>query len=84
MTLGKNIEQVSDTEWVAHTSQGDIKVIPKFDNEHLLLDQICIIPSGEEQFIPYRVVHNGEGSELIMMNQQTATVSDKDYAEQLR
>jgi hypothetical protein len=43
-----------------------------------------VIASGEEQFIPYRVVANGDGSELIMTNQQTATVSDKDYAEQLQ
>ncbi|MFZ1487719.1 MAG: hypothetical protein WAS74_01705 [Candidatus Saccharimonas aalborgensis] len=42
-----------------------------------------IVPSGDEQFIPYRVVPNGEGSELIMTNQQTAGVSNEEYAEQL-
>ncbi|HLB66634.1 MAG TPA: SRPBCC family protein [Candidatus Saccharimonadales bacterium] len=82
--FGKDLEQVNDDEWIAHTSQGDIKIIPKFDKEKLLLDSICIVPSGEEQFIPYRVVPNGEGSELIMTNQQTASVSDKDYVEQLQ
>lgn len=81
--FGKQLEQASDTEWVAHTSQGDVRIIPKFDREHLLLDHICIIASGEEQFIPYRVVPNGSSSELIMTNQQTATVSDAEYAEQL-
>jgi len=81
--FGKNIEQVSETEWIAHTSQGDVRVLPKFDRDKLLLDSICIIASGEEQFIPYRVVSNGEGSELIMTNQQTASVSDADYEEQL-
>lgn len=81
--FGKGLEQVSDTEWVTHTIQGDIHVIPKFDKAHLLLDSICIVPSGEEQFIPYRVVPNGSGSELIMTNQQTATVSDEEYQEQL-
>jgi len=82
--FGKNLELVSDAEWVTHTSQGDIKVIPKFDKAKLLLDHEVIIASGEKQFIPYRVVPNGGGSELIMTNQQTASVSDKDYAEQLR
>ena len=82
--FGKELEQVSKTEWVAHTSQGDVRVIPQFDEDKLLLDSVCIIASGEEQFIPYRVVANGDGSELIMTNQQTATVSDTDYAEQLR
>lgn len=42
-----------------------------------------IVPSGDEQFIPYRVVPNGEGSELIMTNQQTAGVSNEEYVEQL-
>lgn len=82
--FGKDMQKVSEGEWIAHTSQGDVRVILKFDKDRLLLDQICIIPSGEKQFIPYRVVPNGEGSELIMTNQQTATVSDGDYTEQLK
>jgi len=82
--FGKQLEQVSGAEWVAHTSQGDVRVIPQFDQAHLLLDHRCIIASGEEQFIPYRVVPNGTGAELIMTNQQTATVSDEEYHEQLR
>ncbi len=75
--FGKNLEQVTDTEWVAHTSQGDVRVIPKFDKEKLLLDSYCIIASGEKQFIPYRVVSNGDGAELIMTNQQTAPSATK-------
>lgn len=81
--FARNIERVRDGEWVFHTSQGDVRVIEKFDREHLLLDTVCIVPSGDEQFIPYRVVPNGEGCELIMTNQQTAGVSDEEYAEQL-
>jgi hypothetical protein len=81
--FGKNLEKISDTEWIAHTSQGDVRVIPKFDKDHLLLDSVCIIASGETQFIPYRVMPNGDGTELIMTNQQTASVSDAEYAEQL-
>ena len=69
--FARNIERVKDGEWVFHTSQGDVRVIEKFDREHLLLDTVCIVPSGDEQFIPYRVVPNGEGCELIMTNQQT-------------
>ncbi len=81
--FGRDLEKLSETEWVAHTSQGDVRVLPKFDKSKLLLDSICIIASGEEQLIPYRVVANGSGSELIMTNQQTSTVSNADYAEQL-
>ena len=60
-----------------------MRVIPKFDKEKLLLDNIYIIASGDEQFIPYRVVANGYESELIMTNQQTASVSDVEHWEQL-
>lgn len=82
--FAKDIEQVNDTEWIFHTSQGDVRVITKFDKEKLLLDTVCIIASGEEQFIPYRVVPNGEGSEIIMTNQQTASVNNEEYAEQIK
>ena len=81
--FGKDIEQISDLEWVAHTSQGDVRVLPHFDKDKLLLDSTCIIPSGEKQFIPYRVVPNSDGSELIMTNQQTESVSDEDYDQQI-
>ncbi len=81
--FGTNLERVNETEWVAQTSQGNVRVIPKFDKEHLLLDSICIVPSGDEQFIPYRVVPNGDGAKLIMTNQQTTHVSDSEYQEQL-
>src|SRR3989304_2114329 len=77
--FGKNLEKISENEWVTHTTQGNIKVYPQFDKEKFLLDHRVIIASGEVAFIPYRVVPNGDGSELIMTNQQTATVSDKDY-----
>lgn len=84
-SLSINAKPEKVWEYVAdiHTSQGDVRVIEKFDREHLLLDTVCIVPSGDEQFIPYRVVPNGEGSELIITNQQTAGVSDAEYAEQL-
>ena len=82
--FASDIEKVKDGEWIFHTSQGDVRVIEQFDKEHLLLDHVCIVPSGDEQFIPYRVVPNGEGSELMMTNQQTDGVSDEEYAEQLR
>lgn len=82
--FASDIEKVKDGEWIFHTSQGDTRVIEKFNKEYLLLDHVCIVSSGDEQFIPYRVVPNGKGSELIMTNQQTAGVSDAEYAEQLK
>ena len=81
--FASDIEKVKDGEWIFHTSQGDVRVLEKFDKDHLLLDTVCIVPSGDEQFIPYRVVPNGDGSELIMTNQKTDGVSDEEYAEQV-
>ena len=51
--FASDIEKVKDGEWIFHTSQGDVRVIEQFDKEHLLLDHVCIVPSGDEQFIPY-------------------------------
>jgi hypothetical protein len=82
--FGADLEQVSDKEWIAHTPQGDVRIIPKFNREKLLLDHVCIIPSGEEQFIRYRVVPRDEGADLMLTNQQTKTVSDEDYQQQLQ
>lgn len=82
--FGKDIEQIEDGKWIFHTSQGDITVLTRFDRRNMLLDHTCILKSGEEQFIPYRVVPNGDGSELIMTNFKGKTSSDKDYAQQLK
>lgn len=82
--FGKNLTQVNETLWIAHTPQGDVKVVPMFDEEKLLLDHLCILPSGHGQHIKYRVVPSLEGSELVMTNLQTAGVSDEDYEQQLQ
>jgi len=81
--FSKNMEQVGDNEWVAHTDQGDIKVRTFFDEEHLTLDQICY-PNREEQLIPYRIIPMGaESCKLMMTNQQTPSVSDEEYEQQM-
>ena len=59
---GKNMEKVSPEEWIAHTEQGDIRVLPKFKKEQLVLDHLCILSNGEEVLIPYRVEPVGDAS----------------------
>jgi hypothetical protein len=46
--FASNIEREADGEWVFHTSQVNMHVIEKFDRERMLLDTICIVPSGDE------------------------------------
>ncbi len=81
--FGKNMEKVSPEEWIAHTEQGDIRVLPKFKKEQLVLDHLCILSNGEEVLIPYRVEPVGDASKLTMVNQQGESVADDDYAVQL-
>lgn len=78
-----NFEKVTDNEYIAHTPQGNIKVIALFDSKHLLLDTQCILPDGEIQSIPYRVVPNKDGAELMMTNFRPRSSSKADYEEQL-
>lgn len=81
--FGKDIEHIEGDIWIFHTSQGDVKVINHFDKERLLLDQTCILASGEEQFIPYRVVPNGTGAELMMSIFKGSTSTEEEYKEQI-
>lgn len=78
-----NFERINDNEYIAHTSQGDIKVIALFDHKRMLLDTQCILPDGEIQTIPYRVVPNKDGAELMMTNFRPRSSSKADYEEQL-
>lgn len=78
-----NFEKKSSGHYIAHTPQGDITVLAMFDKKRMLLDTQCILPSGEIQTIPYRVVPNRGGSELIMTNFCGESVSRQDYNEQL-
>ena len=49
----------------------------------MLLDTQCILPDGEVQTIPYRVVPNREGAELLMTNFRPINATKADYEEQL-
>lgn len=78
-----SFERVSDTEYIAHTTQGDIRVLADFDDKRLLLDTKVILPDGTSDFIPYRVVPNKGGAELIMTNFKPKNASRAEYEEQL-
>ncbi len=78
-----NFERVTDNEYIAHTSQGDIRVKALFDRERLLLDNQVILPDGNTDIIPYRVVPNKDGAELMMTNFKPAVSTKAEYEEQL-
>lgn len=78
-----NFERVTDDEYIAHTSQGDINVKARFDCEHLLLDNVVTLPDGNVDMIPYRVVPNKDGAELMMTNFKPVVSTKAEYEEQL-
>lgn len=78
-----NFERVTDDEYIAHTSQGDVRVVALFDRKHMLLDTQCILSDGEVQTIPYRVVPNKDGAELLMTNFKPRSSTKTEYEEQL-
>ncbi len=82
--FAKNFERVTDSEYIAHTSQGDITVKALFDDKRLLLDTECVLPDGNSDFIPYRVVPNKDGAELMMTNFKPIQSTDEEYSEQLQ
>ena len=81
--FAKDFERVTDSKYIAHTSQGDITVLAEFDPKRLLFDTTCTLPGGKTDFIPYRVVPNKEGAELMMTNFKPTESSAEDYEEQL-
>lgn len=78
-----NFERVTDTKYIAHSSQGDITVKAKFDKKKLLLDNVCTLPNGEVVMIPYRVVPHPRGAELMMTNFKAEESTKEEYDEQL-
>ena len=72
-----------ESHWIVHSPQGDVILKTNFNRELLILDHEVTVPSGQKVLIPYRVVPNEKGSELIMTNFQAPGDSDKAYAEQM-
>lgn len=66
------------------TPQGVVVVEPRFIRDVGLLDHYIVNEQGERTLIPYRVVPNGTGSELIMTNIKSPSDTDEQYEEQVR
>jgi Polyketide cyclase / dehydrase and lipid transport len=75
-------ERVEADLWRVRSPQGEIMVKTNFDPEKRLLDHEVRLHAGAVM-IPYRVVPNLGGCELIMTNFQSPGDSEQEYAEQL-
>lgn len=61
--LGTSIKNIN-TEWVADTPNGPVKVSFAPRNDFGVLDYYVTIAPGVEVYVPMRVFPNGSGSEL--------------------
>lgn len=68
--------------WSVRSPQGTVVVRTHFDAHRLLLDHVVELAAGPV-LIPYRVVPNLDGSELVMTNFQSPGDSVEEYEEQL-
>lgn len=77
------VAEVAAGEFLVTSPQGEVGLSTRFDEDRGLLDHVVRI--GEATvFIPYRVVANLDGSELIMTNVKAPDDTMDDYEEQLR
>ncbi len=81
--FAESVRKGDGDSWIIYSPQGPVLLEPDFERDRGLLDSTVTLPSGEQVFIPYRVVPNGEGAELVMTNFQASGDSDEAYAEQL-
>jgi len=82
-TLGKELEQVNETEWVSYTLDGDVRMFPRFDEAQLLIDHRAILADGSEQTMLYRVVPSENGSLLMISTKLQSGISEADYRHQV-
>ena len=70
--------QVAD-HWVISSLVGVVKIWPIHKNELGVLDFTIALPSGEQIYIPMRLISNGAGCSLILSLFRFESVSDEDF-----
>jgi hypothetical protein len=77
--LGATLEQIAG-EWVAEGPAGRATVRFAERNPFGVLDQFVSLASGQEIYVPLRVIANGPGSEVIFTLFRLPGVSDEQFA----
>jgi hypothetical protein len=78
--LGKSLTK-TDSEWIAETPQGPMKVRFTERNSFGVLDHYVIPQTGVEIYVPMRVISNGTGSEVLFTLFRLSEMSDEKFAE---
>ena len=66
--------------WVVETPQGPLPFRFEGRNSLGVLDHYVTVPSGEELYMPMRVVANGGGSELLFTLFRLPEMTDEQFA----
>jgi hypothetical protein len=77
--LGASLRKVDDV-WVADTAEGQVRVRFSPSNDFGVLDHWVRLPSGDEIYIPLRVIANGRGALAQFTLYRLAGVSDDAFA----
>ena len=66
-------------EWIADSPMGEVRVKFAPKNVFGVMDHDVVLPNGETFHNPFRVLANGEGSEVVFTLYRHEGVSDQDF-----
>jgi uncharacterized protein YndB with AHSA1/START domain len=76
---GSSIKREGET-WVCESPMGRVKIKFAPRNELGVMDPEVTLSNGQTFHKPFRVLKNGEGSELVFTLYRQPAMTDKDYA----
>ncbi len=71
------------SDWIVETPQGPMKIRFADENRFGVMDHYVTMPSGQEVYVPMRVLSNGSGSEVIFTLFRLPDMSDERFAEDM-
>ncbi|GAA2533816.1 SRPBCC family protein [Winogradskya humida] len=77
--LGTSVEQV-DGVWYVDTPGGRLKLDYAPQNEYLVLDHTVTLPTGDSIYNPFRVLRDGDDSEVVFTLRRRPGMTDEEWA----
>lgn len=74
----------SGDEWICDSPMGQIRVKFAEKNKFGVMDHDVILPNGETNHNPFRVLPNQAGSEVVFTLYRLPRMTDQDYKEDAR
>lgn len=77
--LGASLKR-NGNQWIAEGPDGPVSVRFSEENSYGVVDHRVKTASGEEIYIPLRVIENGDGAEVILTLYRLPAMSDEIFA----